>query len=769
MIEQPARRGVSGSGGTAKAIFRTPSSPASRPARRPATTTSKPHSAAKRKPKKKTWKRLSRGQKAARIILWAAICLVGLLIVGLVAGIAYYQSVEVPDPKTEFTTANTTLYYRDGKSVLGTLAVQNRVPLTYDQMPQSMKDAIVAAEDRTFWTNPGVSVPGMVRAAWNIVRGQDIQSGSTLTQQYVKTMYLTSAQTMNRKVKEMVLSVKMTKQYSKEQILEGYLNTVYFGRGAYGIQAAAKAYFNIDAADLTVPQAAVLAGVLRGPSLYDPSDPTNLPRLLDRYNYVIDAMAEVGTLSQAEANQYHNNLPDFPDIKKSDRYGGPTGFLMNMVENELQQQAGLTPAQIAGGGLTVITTFDKTMQKAAVTAAQSNTKAAAAVRKQDASQLHAAIASVGVGTGEVLALYGGPNFVDNSRNWATTHRMTGSTFKAFAFVAGMRAGASLNTTLNGNTIRVDGQTIHNDSNAQYGQVSLLTATQKSINTAFIDLVQQTPDGPNQVIKAAKDAGATQDDASWQAVPYIPLGTAEVSPLGMANSYATFANNGTLVATHVVLEVRDSTGSIVYQAKPAKTQTIDPSICRDLTYALQSVVDAGTGVAARALGYPAAGKTGTAGYGSGTGAAWFVGFTKQISTAVMYVAGDAGTSNLDPYAPPGRLFYGSGYPAQTWVDYMKVAMKGLPKLPFDPPAYVNNGRPTPTETPTETPTDEPTDTPTGTPTDEPTDTPTDVPTDTPTDVPTQTPTDVPSTPAPTPTTQPPPSPTPTTTPQTSTPT
>ena len=735
--------------------------PASSKARRGAVTrsasaTSRPHHPARRaashKSKKKTWKKLRPSQKFGRVVLWACIVLVGMLLVGLVAGIAYYQSVTVPDPKAEFKTANTTLYYRDGKSVLGTLAVQNRVPLTYDEMPQSIKDAVVAAEDRTFWTNPGVSVPGMVRAAWNILRGQDIQSGSTLTQQYVKTLYLTNAQTVSRKVKEMVLSVKMTRQYSKEQILEGYLNTVYFGRGAYGIQAAALAYFDIDAKNLTVPQAAVLAGVLRGPSLYDPSDPSNLPRLLDRYNYVIDSMVDTGALKQTEAGRYLNVLPDFPDIKKSDRYGGPTGFLMNMVENELQQDAGLTPAQIAGGGLTIITTFDKNMQKAAVSAAQNNTKAAAAVRNQDASKLHAAIASVGVGTGEVLALYGGPNFVDNSRNWATTHRMTGSTFKAFAFIAGMRAGASLNTTLNGNTIRVDGQTIHNDSNAQYGQVSLLTATQKSINTAFIDLVQKTPDGPNQVIQAAKDAGATQDDASWQAVPYIPLGTAEVSPLGMANSYATFANNGTVVATHVVLEVRDATGSIVYKANPTKAQTIDPKICRDLTYALQSVVDAGTGVAARALGYPAAGKTGTAGYGNGTGAAWFVGFTKQISTAVMYVAGDSGTANLDPYAPAGRLFYGSGYPAQTWVDYMKVAMKGLPKLSFDPPAYVNNGQPTETPTPTDTPTD--------TPTEEPTDIPTETPTDTPTDTvtpPTESPTVAPPTTTPTIT---PPSPTPT---------
>jgi len=689
---------------------------------------------------------LTRGQKFARVALWACITLVGMLLVGLIAGIVYYNSVETPNPNADFQTANTTLYYRDGESLLGTLAVQNRVPLAFADMPQSMVDAVVATEDRTFWTNSGISVPGIVRAGLNVVRGRSVQSGSTLTQQYVKTLYLTRDQTMQRKVKEMALSVKMTRNYPKREILEGYLNTVYFGRGAYGLQSAAKAYFAIDAAELTVPQAAVLAAVLRGPALYDPSDEDNVERLRERYNYVLRSMVETGALTQAEANRYLDNLPEFPEIKRSDRYGGPTGFLMHMVQDELKTVAGLTEAQIAGGGLTVITTFDKAMQKAAVSSAQKFTKQAAATRKKDASQLHAAIASVQVGTGEVLALYGGPNFVDSSRNWATTARPTGSTFKAFAFVAGLRSGAGLKTTLAGNSIKVGNQTIHNAGRAQYGRVSLLTATQRSINTAFIDLVQQTPDGPNQVIQAAVDAGARQNK-TWEAVPYIPLGKAEVSPLDMATAYATFANEGTAVATHVVMEVIDARGAIIYTANPAQSQTINSRICRDLTYALQSVVDSGTGYAARTLGYPTAGKTGTDGRAQGgTDAAWFVGYTKQISTAVMYVAGSSGTANLDPYAPSGySSFSGGGFPAQTWADYMKAAMKGLPKLNFSPPAYMNGGRPV--ETPTDEPTEDPTEEPTETPTEEPTETPT--PTATPTPLPpvslppTETPTTTPT--------------------------
>jgi len=716
---------------------------------------------AKKVPFKQWWRKQTRKQKAGLIALWAAITIVGLILLGLVSGIIYYQSVELPDPNADYTTSTTTLYYRDGTTQLGALAVQNRTPLTYDEMPQTMKDAVVAAEDRTFWTNQGVSVTGMVRAAINVAKGESLQSGSTLTQQYIKSMYLTSAQTVSRKLKEIVLSVKITNSMSKQQILAGYLNTVYFGRGAYGTQAASQAYFGIDAKDLSVPQAAVLTSLLQGPALYDPADRSNLPRLQERYDYVIDGMVTMGTLTQAQAATYKGHLPDFPQIQTSQTYGGPNGFLIKMVEAELATD-GFTSAQIQGGGLQVITTFDESMQAAAVTSAQNFTETAAtkAKKPQDPNLLHAAIASVGVDTGEVLALYGGPDYVTSSWNWATTPRMTGSTFKSFAFIAGERAGMGLDTTLTGDPIQVAGTTVYNDANEQLGDVDLLTAVQKSVNTAFVDLVQRIPDGPNQVIQAAKDAGApAQDDQSWFPGPTIPLGYASVSPLNMASAYATIANQGTRIAPHVVLQVRAADGSVVYTANPTKDQTIQPDICSDLTYALQSVVDAGTGTAVRSLGYPAAGKTGTAALAgkAGVGAAWFVGFTQQISTAVMYVADPpdspdlAGTADLDPYAPRGySTFYGSGYPAQTWADYMKQAMKGLPKVQFPAPAHVNAGA---GASPTEEPPPEPTDTPT--PTSKPSATKTTAPTTPkpPTQPPTQPPTTEPTEPTQPPTTEP----------------
>ena len=210
-----------------------------------------------------------------------------------------YRTTDRPDPNADFETATTFVYYNDGKSQLGTFAVQNRQPVESDQIAENMKQAIVAAENRTFWTDKGISIRGMIRAAWTIARGGTIQGGSTITQQYIKILYLTSDQTLTRKFRELFLAYKINKEMSKDEILEGYLNTIYFGHGAYGIQAASQAYFKTDANDLTVPQSAFLSTVVNNPSLYDPSDEDNTERILKRYRYVIWSMGETGYLTPA--------------------------------------------------------------------------------------------------------------------------------------------------------------------------------------------------------------------------------------------------------------------------------------------------------------------------------------------------------------------------------------------------------------------------------------------------------------------------------------
>jgi membrane peptidoglycan carboxypeptidase len=647
---------------------------------------------------------------------------------GLVSGLAIvfigYTTTRRPDPNADFLTATTSVNYNDGKTRLGTFAVQNRQPLTFDKMPETIKQAVVAAENRTFWTDKGISIRGMIRAGWAIVRGKDLQGGSTITQQYIKILYLKSERTVTRKFREIFLAYKINKEMTKEEILEGYLNTIYFGQGAYGVQAASRAYFKIPARELNVPQAAFLATVVNNPTLYDPDDVDNHDRILEHYRYVIQSMLEMGHLTQQQADKYRQKLPKFPEVATNERYGGPKGFLLKMVERELTR-AGFESSQISGGGLKITTTFDKKAQDAAVAAAQKYTKESARAADQKASNLHAAVASVDVDTGEVIALYGGPNYVKNSRNWATTPRPTASTFKTYALAAGLKDGFSLFSRFNGNTFTPpgDGTPVRNEFRNQYGSaVTLLRATALSINTAFVDLTGEMKNGPEKTMELAEAAGAPKG-AGWDKNSRLPLGTAEVSPLAQASAYATFANDGVAVPNHVVREVRDAKGRIIYKASVKEKRAVSADIAHDVTYALSSVVDGGTGRAAQALDHPVAGKTGTKDREDDIVSAWFVAYTKQISTAVMYVAGDAGTDDLDPYARPGdSTFFGGTYPALTWADYMAVATEGQPVEEFPEPAYSNRDR-DPEPTVQSAPTTEPTRTAEPTKTDEPAATPT----------------------------------------------
>ncbi len=384
-----------------------------------------------------------RGRRWARGIFITIGSLTLLGMISAIAVVAYgYSTTTLPAANADFKTATTFVYYNDGKSELGSFAIQNRTPLSFDKMPETMKQAAVAAENRTFWTDQGISIRGMIRAAWKIARGGDVQGGSTITQQYIKILYLNSERTLTRKFRELFLAYKINKEMSKEDILAGYLNTIYFGHGAYGVQAASKEYFDIDAKKLTVPQAAFLATVVNNPNMYDPSEKDNRARILSRYRYVLHSMAEMGNITPEEEGTYAKKLPKFPKTPANQRYGGPKGFLLKMVERELSA-AGFDSSQISGGGLKVTTTFDQDAQAAAVESAQKFTKQSARAVGRKASRLHAAIASVDVNTGEVIALYGGPDFVKNSRNWATTPRPTASTFKTYALAAGLKDGYSL--------------------------------------------------------------------------------------------------------------------------------------------------------------------------------------------------------------------------------------------------------------------------------------------------------------------------------------
>jgi len=649
-----------------------------------------------------------------RALLWTLVSLLGIGLIG-VGGIAYaYVTIQVPDENADFLTNTTSVYYADGKQKIGSFQVQNRQSIAYDQMPQYVKDAIVAGENKDFWTDPGISPTGLLRASLGLIGISPADAtatggGSTITQQYIKVMYLTQEKTFTRKAKEILLAAKIGNELSKEDILGRYLNTVYFGRGAYGIQAAAQAYFKKNASKLDLGESVALAAIVNLPGRLDPATGDNAAAdLLERYQYILNNMLTMGKITQSQHDDIYYTLPTFPEIQADSQFGGTKGYLLKMVEKEMLAK-GFTDDQITGGGLKIVTTFDAKAQDAMTSSVEKGIKWVAQGTGVKANSLHPGMASIDNATGGVLAIYGGADYVKNNRNWATTTSRTGSTFKPYTLVAALRDGWTLSDTVSGNTLMLPGATkpITNAGGANYGRVNLLTATTKSINTAFVDLATHLTGGYESILQAANDAGVPTAEG-WDAVPTATLGVPEVSPLYQAAGYSTFANEGVRRAPHVVAEVTDLQGRVLYQADTAGTQAIEPDIARDVTYALEHVAQDGTGSRAAALGYPVGGKTGTVYYTVNgkpiTPAIWFVGFTKQITTAINFVRGDSGTESL------GAKIYGSRWPAMTWLDYMQQVMNGKPKLDFaQPSGRVSTQSPSPSNTPT------PTITPTITPT------------------------------------------------------
>lgn len=636
---------------------------------------------------------------------WGALGALVVGIVGIAAAVFAYQRTEIPDPNKSFQTQTTYIYYANGKSKVGQFAEQNRESIGYADMPECIKEGVVAAENRTFWSDRGIDPKGILRAAFsNAKNGGTTQGASTITQQYVKILYLTQERTYTRKIKEAFLSLKMQRTKSKQEILEGYLNTIYFGRGAYGIQAASRAYFDKPAAKLDVQECAVLSSVINNPYRLDPANgPESEQALLQRYRYVLGGMAETGFITDAEAAEASATLPKFPKIRAQSSNGGQRGHQLKLVRDELAR-LGFTDEEITGGGLRVTTTFTKEAMDAAEQAVLEQ-------RPEGFSdkQLHVGVASVEVGTGAVRGFYGGQDYLKSEINWAATGGMAGSTMKPFTLAAALEAGFSLKDTFEGNSPMEfpGGLEIENQGEgggSDYGsQVDSIRSMEKSINTAFVDMTDAIPDGPRAIYRTARAAGIppAKPDPDFPGIPMnsgadfnpenflLTLGNAVVSPINMANAYATIANGGRRANAHVVSKVVDRSGVVRYEFKNNTVQAIDEDIAADVSYSLQRTVSNGTASTAREIGRPAAAKTGTATNGRDeVSSAWFTGYTPQLATSVVYLRGK-GNEGLDGWLPS---YFGGAYPADTWAAVMERMLEGTEVLDFPPPAYVDGDAP-----------------------------------------------------------------------------
>ena len=601
---------------------------------------------------------------------------------GFIAGATLFAfawfTVSIPDPNAYVNSQSTIIQYSNGTEI-GRIGTQNRQILPLAKIPMKMRYAVMAAEDRNYYSNRAFSPTGIARAILNNLKSGSLngEGGSTITQQYAKTAFLTPSRTVQRKIKELVISLKLENALTKDQILENYLNTIYFGRGSYGVQTAAQQYFNRNVDQLSLSQIAVIASILRSPGYYDPAlSKENKVRLENRFTYVIQGMLDKKWITEAEAKAA--KMPVVTPRTTSGQLSGPKGYIIDAVQKELSK-LGFTQDQLLVGGYVIKTTLEARAQRSAVDAVNKlyPTKAP--------DNLHIALVAIRPGTGEVIAMYGGKDYVVRQLNDATQSiALAGSTFKPFALVAALEAGIPLTSMWNGDSPQIFDDLgkpyeVSNYGNEGWGQVDLLSATQHSINTVYVPLAMKA--GMDKVVDAARRAGIPESVAMI-ATPSVALGVASPHVIDVTNSYATFAAQGIYSKPYMVASVTGPNKGVLYEGKAQTQEVFGKEVMADLTYALKSVVNGGTGGVALALGRPAAGKTGTS---QSNASAWFSAYTPQLAASVALFR-DSASESLNGIGGLTSVTGGT-FPARIWTAFMKGALKGEPVMTFPAPANV----------------------------------------------------------------------------------
>ncbi|MFE2302034.1 transglycosylase domain-containing protein [Streptomyces sp. NPDC059445] len=696
-----------------------------------------------------------------RFVNWKTILgtFLGFCLLGMAGFIVLYMIVPVPEGNAAAKRQSNIYQYSDG-SMLGRSGKVNREIVDLAKVPKSVQKTFVAAENKTFYGDSGIDLKGTARGLINTLSGKGKQGGSTITQQYVKNYYLSQDQTVTRKLKEMVISLKVDRKKTKDDILAGYINTSYYGRNAYGIQAAAQAYYQVDAQDLNVAQGAYLASLLQAPSQYDwaVASKTGKKLVEARWNYTLDNMVEMHWLDAGKRAGMKFPVPKEP--KGAPGMEGQTGYLVEAANNEVAKQLVAqgtaedlddAKALLTAGGWTITLNVDPKKQALLekTVKQQLTSKLDPKKRKVDAN-IQAGAVSVDPKTGKILAMYGGTDYFKHYFNNATRRDyQAASTFKPMIFAAALdqqaktRSGQPItaNTVYDGTNRRpVVGSDIGfappNEDEASYGPVTVQTAMNKSINSVFAQMGVDV--GMDEVLKVAGKLG--MNTKGLQAVPAQTLGSMGASPLEMAGAYATLDNHGKKVTPALVAtaEHKDTT---VKMPDPIGEQAISEEAADTVTSVLTGVVDDGTArVSVRNNpardGQQVAGKTGTS---DNNKSAWFTGYTPNLVTSVLLFGEDAkshaqvsmkGATGL--YLEGGRV-NGGGYPAKIWAAYTFEAMagkvtkfdlnttSGAAVAPTDLPTATRSPSSTPSSTPTtEEPTTEPpTTSAPPTPTDEPT--------------------------------------------------
>jgi penicillin-binding protein 1A len=621
---------------------------------------------------------------------------VGVFVFALAASACDLPSLREARKSADALPETSFIYSADGALITTLHAGENRVVVRSRKIPDVVRDAVIAIEDQRFYDHSGLDVRALLRAAYrDATTGEVVEGGSTITQQLVKKLYVGDEQTVGRKIREAYLAWQLEQRMSKDRILTRYLNTVYFGNGAYGILAASETYYGVEPLELTLSQAATLAGLIAAPVDYDPvRHPGRSER---RRNHVLTLMLGLDMIDEAEFEKASGS-PIALDLTPEDATHYPAPWFVDYVKEWFlsNPRFGETPQDrydlLFEGGLRIVTTVDLQLQRAAE-------RAIGSVLTEPADP-YGALTAIDPRTGYVRAMVGGRDYWNEDDDFArinlatggVTGRQAGSAFKPFALVAALEHGIPRTQPLNGSTAHIllqDGTywDPHNAEGSGYGTISLESASVNSVNVAYANLLSVIGDGDPYagaaaLVEAAMRMGirccprTTEPNGPLAAVPAAVLGVNEVSTLEMASAFGTLANVGRHVQPTPVISVTTSDGDVIYQAPSRAQQAVEPAIAAEAVDILKGVVSSGTGVGAN-IGRPQFGKTGTAQNASD---AWFVGAVPQMVTAV-WVGFPQGQIPMCCGNVRISIVYGGTWPASIWRAFMLAATRGVPAKEF----------------------------------------------------------------------------------------
>lgn len=601
-------------------------------------------------------KKVKKAGPLRRIRLFIALCLVVFAGLGFGYIFAAYQSLPAVGNNMR-PAVSSQVFDSHGRLITTLHSDQNRLPIDINKVPQNLQNAFIAAEDNRFYEHIGIDPIGIFRAIFaNLTNRGIAQGGSTITQQLAKNAFLSQEQTLKRKIQEAMLALEIEHKYSKKEILEMYMNQIYFGQGAYGIQTAAKTYFNKDVNELNLTQCAILAGLPKSPNYYSPFN--NLNEAKKRKNVVLDQMVKYGYVSAAEAEDAKNQdlgLSKSHQSKEADEYASFIDYVSQQVAKKYGDDA------LYKEGLKIYTTMDVDKQHAAVRAMRNLPNNY--TDENGLTQPQAAIVSIDPKTGHILAMVGGRG-QDSFNRASMAVRQPGSAFKPFVYLTALQHDMTPDTTMDDQPVTYGGWSPKNAGGSYSGTMTLSDALAHSVNTIAVQLADKV--GTKNIIANAKKMGITTLDAKDDNLAMALGGlTKGVTPLEMASAYGTFANKGVHVKPTAIVKILDRNGNVLEDAstlekEETKTRVMSEREAYEMTTMLEGVIDHGTGRGA-AIGRPAAGKTGTT---DDNKDAWFVGYTPDIVTAV-WIGDDTGSHSL------GEV-YGGTIPAEIWKDYMSSA-------------------------------------------------------------------------------------------------